>query len=190
MPAVNSGDGQTGTPGTALANPLRVIVTLTGSPQAGVTVAWAAADAGALMTPASSVTNASGIASAQWTLGGATGTQHATAAVSGAAGSPVTFTATASAPPAGDTVLVVNNQYTPKTLNVPTGTTVLWVWSATSRRHDIVPVAPATVPSSPAIVDGPYQYSYTFTTPGTYHYYCSVHGTASGGGMYGTVVVQ
>lgn len=190
MTATNSGDGQTAVAGTTLPNPLRVVVTLNGLPQAGVTVAWGAADAGASVTPTTSTTDVNGIASTQWTLGGAAGTQHATASASGAAGSPVTFAATATAPAAGDTVQVVNSQFIPKTVTVPTGTTVLWYWPASSRRHDIVPVAPATVPNSPAIVDGPYQYSYTFTTPGTYHYYCTVHGTASGGGMYGTVVVQ
>jgi plastocyanin len=30
----------------------------------------------------------------------------------------------------------------------------------------------------------------TFTTPGTYHFYCTIHGTAAGQGMYGTVIVR
>jgi plastocyanin len=190
MTATNSGDGQTGVAGDTLANPLRIIVTLNGVAQNGVTVAWTAADAGASMAPGSSLTNASGIATSSWILGGVTGTQRATASVSGGAGSPVSFSATATAPPAGDTVMVVNNQFTPKTLTVSAGSTVIWVWPATSRRHNIVPVSPAVVPNSPTIVDGPYTYTFTFTTPGTYNYYCTVHGTASGGGMFGTLVVQ
>jgi plastocyanin len=186
----SSGDGQSGTTGETLANPLRVIVTLDGVAQTGVTVTWTALDQGASMDPGSSVTGAGGIATSTWTLGGVAGTQRAMAGVSGAAGSPVYFRATAVAPEAGDTVRVINNQYSPKTLTVDAGTTVAWVWPANSRRHNIIPVAPATVPNSPAIVDGPFSYSYTFNSPGTYNYYCSVHGTAGGGGMFGTVVVQ
>jgi plastocyanin len=30
----------------------------------------------------------------------------------------------------------------------------------------------------------------TFTVPGTYHFYCTIHGTAAGQGMYGTVIVR
>jgi len=95
-----SGDGQTGTVATALPNPLRVLVTLSGSPHQGDNVIWAAAGTGASVTPTTSVTDATGIATTTWTLGQMAGTQTATAALSGATGSPVTFTATATPGPA------------------------------------------------------------------------------------------
>jgi plastocyanin len=94
-----SGDGQTGQVGTALANPLRVLVTLSGNPKQGESVAWAAAGTGASVNPTSSVTDASGIATTAWTLGSVAGSQSATATLAGATGSPQTFTATASAAP-------------------------------------------------------------------------------------------
>jgi plastocyanin len=94
-----SGDGQTGTVGTSLANPLRVVVTLESAPHAGDTVTWAASGAGASVTPLTSVTDASGIATTTWTLGTTPGAQSATATLAGATGSPVTFGATASATP-------------------------------------------------------------------------------------------
>src|SRR6478672_7279543 len=56
-----SGDAQSGTVGQALANPLRIVVTSDGAPQAGTTVAWAAGSGGSI-APASAVTDASGIA--------------------------------------------------------------------------------------------------------------------------------
>ena len=63
-----SGDSQTATMGTRLANPLVVrVVDAKGNPMTGVTVDWAVA-AGSGSIPATSVTNASGQASAQWTL--------------------------------------------------------------------------------------------------------------------------
>jgi plastocyanin len=95
--AASSGDGQTGTVGTALANPLRVLVTLSGAPQAGDTVTWAAVGSGASVSPTKSISDASGIATTTWTLGQAAGGQVATATLRGATGSPTTFLATAQA---------------------------------------------------------------------------------------------
>jgi plastocyanin len=97
--AAASGDGQSATVGTVLAGPLRVLVTLSGAPQPGATVAWVAAGAGASVAPATSVTDATGIATTTWTLGSAVGSQAATAALPGATGSPVSFSATATAVP-------------------------------------------------------------------------------------------
>ena len=99
MTASASGDGQTAQIGTLLTNPLRVLVTLSGAPQVGTTVSWAALGTGALVGAATSVTDASGIATMTWTLGSSVGAQTATASLAGASGSPVTFTATATALP-------------------------------------------------------------------------------------------
>jgi adhesin/invasin len=95
--ATASGDNQGATVGTALTGPLRVAVTLGGAPQQGTAVTWATAGTGASVNPASSVTDVDGIATTTWTLGQAAGTQHATASLAGATGSPVTFTAAAAA---------------------------------------------------------------------------------------------
>lgn len=95
-----SGDAQTGQVATALANPIRVLVTRDGTPEAGVTVNWATTGTGASVTPASNATDAQGIAAATWTLRQAAGGTAATATVTGATGSPVSFTATATVGPA------------------------------------------------------------------------------------------
>jgi plastocyanin len=92
--SANSGDAQTGTVGQPLANPLRVVVTEDGAPSSGVTVAWLTTVPGASLA-ASSATDADGIASNGWTLGNVLGSQTAQATLSGATGSPVSFTATA-----------------------------------------------------------------------------------------------
>ncbi len=39
-------------------------------------------------------------------------------------------------------------------------------------------------------VPGPNVYQFTFNTPGTYQYFCEIHGAPGGVGMSGTVVVQ
>jgi plastocyanin len=92
--STNSGDAQTGTVGHPLATSLFVVVTEDGVASPGVTVAWSTTAVGGSVNPSSGVTDASGNASTEWTLGTASGAQAATASLAGATGSPVTFTAT------------------------------------------------------------------------------------------------
>lgn len=95
--AVSSGNAQTGPTSAALTTPLVALVTdSTGNPVSGVTVTWSTT--GGSLSPASSTTNASGLASSVWTLGPAGGAQSASATVSPL--TPASFTATAVAPPA------------------------------------------------------------------------------------------
>ena len=95
--STNSGDAQTGAVGQPLATPLSVVVTEDGAASAGATVAWSTTAAGGSVDPTSAATDVNGIASTVWTLGTASGVQTTSATLSGASGSPVTFTATAAA---------------------------------------------------------------------------------------------
>jgi plastocyanin len=90
-----SGDQQQGRVGEILADPIQVSVTTNGAAAAGVTVNWSTAAAGGALVPTSAVTDANGTASTIWTLGTTSGAQTATATVSGATGSPLTFNASA-----------------------------------------------------------------------------------------------
>lgn len=115
-----SGDAQSGTVGLALTSPLKVLVQVDGVPKPGVSVAWTAAGTGAAMAPASSVTDADGVAQSLWTLPHAAGNATATAAVSGASGSPLTFSATAAAGPAAAIAPTGgNNQTAPVSTMLP-----------------------------------------------------------------------
>ena len=93
--AKTSGDAQIGVVGQLLPDPLTVKVTEGGAASAGMTVTWSTTDPGASLNPASAVTDANGIASSAWTLGTLASSQTARASLSGASGSPVTFSATA-----------------------------------------------------------------------------------------------
>jgi len=78
-------------------------------------------------------------------------------------------------------VKIDNFSFTPATITIPVGTTVRW-----TNRDDI----PHTVVSDDQkfqskALDTDDQYSYTFTKPGTYGYFCSIHPK-----MTGKVVVQ
>jgi plastocyanin len=55
---------------------------------------------------------------------------------------------------------------------VPAGTTVVWTF-ADSEQHNITSIA-NVFGMSPDLLAG--QFSYTFSTPGTYGYGCSIHG--------------
>ena len=89
-----SGNGQTGMVGTELPGALVVRVTDSGSrPAAGVTVSWVVTAGGGSVTPATGPTDATGSASARWTLGTAPGPNRTTATVGGVPA--VTFNATA-----------------------------------------------------------------------------------------------
>jgi plastocyanin len=90
-----SGDDQEGRVGEVLANALQVVVTTDDAGAPGVTVTWSTTAAGGSLDPTSAVTDANGTASSSWTLGTTSGTQMATATVSGA--TPVSFIAVAAA---------------------------------------------------------------------------------------------
>ena len=81
-----------------------------------------------------------------------------------------------------DASSIDNFTFTPQTLTVKAGTTVTWT------NKDDIPHGIASdnnaFKRSPAL-DTDDSYSFTFTTPGTYQYFCYVHPF-----MKGTIVVQ
>lgn len=89
---INSGDNQTATVGTVLPNLLRVLVRTGTVPRVGVLVQWTTATG---TITATSLTDATGIATAQWTLGTKSGAQSATATVPSPTPVSVPFSATA-----------------------------------------------------------------------------------------------
>ena len=96
-----SGSPQTGSVGTALANPLVVqILDQYGNPFPGVTVHWAATAGGGNVSAPTSNTGANGQAQITATLGTHVGTDTYAATVAGVTGSPVSFTAIANHGPA------------------------------------------------------------------------------------------
>ena len=107
--AKSSGDAQTATVNTLLPQPITVVVKDTyGNVKSGVTVNWAAVAGGGSTAVASSITDATGIATSGWTIGtvAGAGSQSATAAAAGLTGSPLTFTASATAGPAAVLAIV------------------------------------------------------------------------------------
>jgi len=188
-----SGDGQSGTAGQDLASPLRIVVLRGAAPAAGAVVTWSATGTGASMTPNVSTTGPDGISTSMWHLGSDVGAQHAQAAVTGAEGSPVLFTATAASPGGGPSPVEIQlrddggNRFEPANVTIAVGTTVTWTW--VGGFHNVTPTGAPTFTGSGDPVSAPHTFSQTFNSPGTYLYFCVVHGSPSGG-MRGTIVVQ
>ena len=97
--AVDAGNNQTGTSGSALAtNPSVLVRNADGAPVAGVTVFFSVMTGGGTVASPSAVSNAQGIATAgDWVLGPSSGTQLLSAQVpqSGVSNNPLIFAATA-----------------------------------------------------------------------------------------------
>jgi len=91
---------------------------------------------------------------------------------------------------AGATVEVqaVDNRFEAEEIRVKVGTEVVWN-NAGRNNHDVVPVEGDAWGIALADFLPKTSYSHVFDEPGTYEYYCSVHGTKNAG-MKGTIVVE
>jgi len=88
----------------------------------------------------------------------------------------------ASAASAADAEVKIDNfSFTPATLTVPAGTSVTWT------NHDDIPhnVVSEDKSIKSKVLDTDEKFTFTFSKPGTYSYFCSIHPK-----MKGTVVVQ
>jgi plastocyanin len=78
-------------------------------------------------------------------------------------------------------IKIDNFSFAPGTLTVAAGTTVTWT------NHDDIPHTAVSTDGvfKSKVMDTDEKFSYTFTTPGTFPYFCSIHPK-----MTGTIVVQ
>jgi plastocyanin len=181
------GDQQNGSLNSPLPQPVQAkVADQFGNGVAEVVVGWTAS--GGTVSSATVPSNTSGISAVNVTAGAAEGPITIVATAEGLTGSPLTFTATATTAPIIANVTVANNSFTPAALTVSAGTTVVWTWQASATNHNVHPVA-AEPTGSGNPTDGPHTYQYKFNTPGTFIYYCEVHGSPTGG-MRGTITVQ
>jgi len=86
------------------------------------------------------------------------------------------------APATTKTIMMSNFKFGSPTITVPAGTTVTWK-NSDSTSHTVTSMGSGPI-NSPNIGPGG-TFSYTFTSPGSYMYVCSIHPS-----MMATVVVQ
>ena len=85
-------------------------------------------------------------------------------------------------------VVLRNLAYEPQTYTITTGTTVLWL-NIDTVTHTVTAGTPGNItPNSfrSSQLGTNQTYNYTFNTPGTYPYFCEIHGAQ----MTGTIIVQ
>lgn len=81
----------------------------------------------------------------------------------------------------------IDNTFVPEVVTVTEGSEVVWENDGRNE-HDIIPVDGAPFEIGLDEFGPGATYSWTASSPGTYRYYCSIHGTATAG-MIGTVQV-
>jgi plastocyanin len=84
-------------------------------------------------------------------------------------------------------VSVLDNTYRPDRLEVAAGTEVAW-HNDGRNDHNVLPVEGDDWGADAEAFTPGDEYRHRFTEPGTYPYYCSLHGTTTKG-MVGTIVV-
>ena len=82
---------------------------------------------------------------------------------------------------------VIDNTFRPEQIEVAAGTEVAWQ-NAGRNAHNVLPVDGDDWGVEADAFDPGDTYRHRFTEPGTYAYYCSLHGTTTKG-MVGTIVV-
>lgn len=86
-------------------------------------------------------------------------------------------------------VVALDNNFLAQALTIEAGTEVVWANNGRND-HDVTPVDAGDAPwGVKAEAFAPKAtYSHVFDQPGTYQYFCTIHGTAKAG-MIGTIVV-
>ena len=77
---------------------------------------------------------------------------------------------------AGPRIEIMKHKYSRPTLTVPAGTTVTWL----NRDEDVHTVVSTTQAFKSAGLETDEAYSYTFTKPGVYEYFCTLHPLMTG----------
>jgi plastocyanin len=94
-----------------------------------------------------------------------------------AVGGPKTFAATDSKSGSEVAVKIDNFSFSPAVITVAPGTTIRWT-NRDDIPHTVVSDDHTTFKSK--VIDTDEQFTYTFTKPGTYSYFCSIHPKMTG----------
>ncbi len=123
-------------------------------------------------------------------LSGCGGSTPQKAETTGKPATPASTTVVTKVSAKATTIDGIDDDFTPKHLEVSAGTQVTFE-NVGHNKHDVVPTDPSKfdfsidqerfVPGEPT--------TFTFSKPGTYNYYCSLHATATAGGMRGAITV-
>lgn len=88
--------------------------------------------------------------------------------------------------PAPVTIEMANFAFQPGDITVPVGTAVTWINKDSGPRHS---ATAADGSFDTGLLDSDQEATIVFDTPGTYVYYCTLHGSPDGSGMAATITV-
>ncbi|HTR19657.1 MAG TPA: plastocyanin/azurin family copper-binding protein [Gemmatimonadales bacterium] len=91
--------------------------------------------------------------------------------------------------PSASQVCMVMTQFSPTSRTVAAGTTVTWINGDGITHTTTSSSVPATASNWSITVAAGTNTSMKLTVPGTYQYYCTIHGSP-GAGMHGTIIVN
>jgi plastocyanin len=93
--------------------------------------------------------------------------------------------------PTSTQVCMMNLAFNPSNLTIGHGTTVTWK-NGDAVNHTVANAIGSADSLNSGFVAGGGTYSHTFATPGTFYYYCTIHGVDGNPptGMHGTITVQ
>jgi plastocyanin len=98
-----------------------------------------------------------------------------------------------SAPVQAATVQIQDNFFNPASVVLATGGTVTWHWVG-GNGHSVTATGSPTFTGAPVSFPGREDLVVSFSTAGTYNYFCTVHGSSDGyggaGDMVGTITVR
>ena len=188
-----TGDNQSAMVNTPLRHIVARVEDQFGNGVAGVGVSWSVSSG--TISPEEAVTGPGGLSSAQVILGGMAGPVTITVTSDDLTGSPLTFNATAEPTPTEAAVRLGNIFFTsdrnsstnPAVDTIAVGGVVTWTWGNTGiAEHSVRSLGTPSFTSSDTKLGNGQNYSFTFTTAGTYSYDCAVHGSQ----MTGRVLVR
>ncbi len=78
-------------------------------------------------------------------------------------------------------VAIADLTFNPNDVTVPQGATVRWTNTSVSERHTILPAVDGAFKPHDSLIKNGESVSTTFTKPGDYAYYCSIHGSKTAG---------
>ena len=88
--------------------------------------------------------------------------------------------------PTGPAVTELDNEFSPKVLHIKAGQTVTWV----NQGQTIHTVTADDDSFDSGNMNTGAQYTHTFMQPGSYPYFCRIHGASGGVGMAGVIIVD
>jgi plastocyanin len=93
--------------------------------------------------------------------------------------------------PTATQVCMMNLAFSPANLTIAHGTTVTWM-NGDAVSHTVTNAIGSTDTYNSGFIAGGGTFSHTFASPGTFAYYCGVHGTDGSPptGMHGTITVN